>query len=479
MERPPAARHGHTRSATPATQDPLRIVSERIVRWPVDVRHARVTPVLSADALDVRLAAQTLSDPHDLGTLVAEVVELLERGLLHSTHPRYFGLFNPGVRRAGVIADAMVALYNPQVGAWWHAPAASEIERRTLAYLSDRLGFTASDVAAMFTTGGSEANLTGVLVALASAFPEHQRDGLVGVAGRPVLYASDQAHDSLVKVARVIGIGERALRRVRSDAKQRLDVDDLRQQIARDRATGQSPFCVIGTAGSTATGAIDPLHALADLCRTEAIWFHVDAAWGGLALLSESLRTHLAGIERADSVTWDAHKTLPIPMGAGMFFCRAPRLVESVFSVHTGYVPDAVPGREDLYQHSLQWSRRFIGLKVYLTLAELGSDGVAALIDHQAAMARRLRERLTETGWRVMNDTPLPVVCFTRDNLRPEATAAFLGRLAADGMAWISEATLPGGERWLRACITHHETDASDVDALVAALSRAIADPRC
>ena len=272
-----------------------------------------------------------------------------------------------------MIADALAALYNPQVAAWWHAPAASEIERHTLAYLSSLVGFASSDAAAMFTTGGSEANLTGVLLALASAFPDYPRDGLVGLAGRPVLYASDQAHDSFVKIARVTGIGERALRRVRSDARQRLDVGDLRRQIARDRAAGQVPFCVVGTAGTTATGAIDPLPALADLCRAEGIWFHVDAAWGGLALLSDRLRPHLAGIERADSVTWDAHKTLPIPMGAGMFFCRDPSAGRAVFSVHTGYVPDALAGRDDLYQHSLQWSRRFIGLKVFLTLAELGA----------------------------------------------------------------------------------------------------------
>ncbi len=378
-----------------------------------------------------------------------------------------------------MIADALVALYNPQLGAWWHAPAAGEIERRALAYLSDRLGFNSHDGAAMFTTGGSEANLTGALLALASAVPEHRRDGLAGGAGRPVLYASDQAHDSFVKIARVIGIGERALRRVRSDARQRLDVDALRQQIAGDRAAGRIPFCVVGTAGTTATGAIDPLHALADLCEAEAIWFHVDAAWGGLALLSGRLRSHLVGIERADSVTWDAHKTLPIPMGAGMFFCRTLALVESVFAVHTGYVPDAVRGRDDLYQHSLQWSRRFIGLKVYLTLAELGRDGIAVLIDRQAAMAGRLRERLAETGWRVTNDTPLPIVCFTRDDLRPDAAADVAGRLAAEGAAWISEVRLAGGERWLRACITNHETDASDVDALVAAVNRACAEIRC
>jgi glutamate/tyrosine decarboxylase-like PLP-dependent enzyme len=472
---PPARGEGRTQTAAlTGKEDPLEILVERIRQWPVDVANARVTPVLSAEDIEARMARHDLSRPHDLGALVAEVVDLLERGGLHSTHPRYFGLFMPGVRRAGVVADALAALYNPQVGAWWHAPAASEIERHALAYLSRRLGFISPDTTAMFTTGGSEANLTGVLFALASKFPDYARDGLTGVGGRPVLYASDQAHDSLVKVARVCGIGERALRRVKSDARQRLEVEALRQMIARDRVAGEVPFCVIGTAGTTATGAIDPLPALADLCSAEGIWFHVDAAWGGLALLSDRLRPHLAAIERADSVTWDAHKTLPVPMGAGMFFCRT-RASESFFSVHTGYIPEALVGREDLYQHSLQWSRRFIGLKVFLTLAEAGSEGIAAMIDHQAAMACLLRERLVEAGWRVMNDTPLPLVCFTHDDLPRETMADLPRRLAAEGMAWISEARLPGGERWLRACITHHETAASDVEALVSALGRAAA----
>ena len=456
-------------------RDPLTAAVERITGWPLEVRAASVTPTVAADVLESRVAAHDLSQPHDLGVLIADVIALLENGGLHSTHPRYFGLFNPGVRRAGVIADALAALYNPQLGAWWHAPAASEIERHTLAYLSRRLGFTASDTAT-FTTGGSEANLTGVLLALASAFPGYPKGGLAAVSGRPVFYASDQAHDSFVKIARVTGLGEQALRRVRSDARQRMEVGDLRQQISRDRIGGQVPFCVVGTAGTTATGAIDPLVDLADLCRAEGIWLHVDAAWGGLALLSESLRPHIAGIERANSVTWDAHKTLPIPMGAGMFFCREPAPLESLFSVHTGYVPDAIDGRDDLYQHSLQWSRRFIGLKVFLTLAELGSTGVAALIDHQVAMAQRLRERLGESGWRVMNDTPLPLVCFTRSHLRPSATTDIPRQLAAEGVAWISEARLASGDRWLRACITHHETDVPDIDALVSALNRVAAD---
>jgi aromatic-L-amino-acid decarboxylase len=469
MQRP----HSSSDGGHSTTHDPLEIVTDRVRTWTAAVRQERVTPGLSAETVAARVAGFDLGRSHDLATLAGEMADLLELGNVHSTHPRYFGLFNPGVRSAGSVADALAALYNPQVAAWWHAPAAAEIERHTLAYLAGLIGFPSTDGVATFTSGGSEANLTGVLMALASTLPDYARDGLAGVDQRPVLYASDQAHDSFVKIARVAGLGDRAIQRVRSDARQQLDVEDLRRQITCDRAAGLLPFCVVATAGTTATGAIDPLASLVDLCRMEGLWLHVDAAWGGLALLSDELRPHLAGIEQADSVTWDAHKTLPVPMGAGMFFCRERPRGELFFSVHTGYVPDAVTGRTDPYQHSLQWSRRFIGLKVFLTIAELGRDGVAALIDQQTRMGHLLRERLTLAGWRVTNDTPLPLVCFVPDDPRPELVAALAQQVVAEGVAWISEVRLAAGQRWLRACVTHHETDEGDVDALVAALERA------
>jgi aromatic-L-amino-acid/L-tryptophan decarboxylase len=137
-----------------------------------------------------------------------------------------------------------------------------------------------------------------------------------------------------------------------------------------------------------------------------------------------------------------------------------------------------LPGRDDAYQHSLQWSRRFIGLKVFLTLAELGRAGIAAMIDYQAAMADLLRARLVAAGWRVTNDTPLPLVCFTCDDLSADAQAALARRLAAEGIAWISEARLPSGERWLRACITNCDTQAADVETLVAALAKGRVAPQ-
>ena len=252
-----------------------------------------------------------------------------------------------------------------------------------------------------------------------------------------------------------------------------MDVDALGEAIAADRAAGREPFLVVATVGTTATGAVDPIGALADLCEAEGLWLHADAAWGGIALLSDALRPHVAGIERADSVTWDAHKTLPVPMGAGMYFARERRFTEAVFSVHTAYVPETDPGTYDAYQQTLQWSRRFIGLKVFMTLAELGAPGVEALVDRQAAMADLLRALLRAEGWTIANDTPLPLVCFTREGLGPEETSTLVRSVVAEGEAWISEVRLPGGARWGRACITHHEVGPDDVRALVDALCRA------
>jgi glutamate/tyrosine decarboxylase-like PLP-dependent enzyme len=452
--------------------DVLTALSQAVWNWQSGARARRVTPRLSRHEILRRLAAYDFAQARPLAEVAADALDLLENGSLHATHPRYFGLFNPSVRPAGVAGEALAALYNQQLGAFWHAPAASEIERLTLAWLARRIGpgFCAG---ACFTTGGSEANLTGVLFALARAFPGFAERGLLDTPARPVFYASDQAHDSFVKIARITGLGASALRRVRSDARLRFDVGELRHSIARDRAAGCAPFLVVATAGTTASGAIDPIGELAEVCAAERLFLHVDAAWGGLALLSDELRRHLSGLERADSVTWDAHKTLPVPMGAGMFFSRAGGVAEAVFGVETAYVPDAEPGTCDAYQRTVQWSRRFVGLKVFLTLAELGATGVAALVDHQTSLAALLRERLRSAGWRIVNETPLPIVCFARDGVSSDRIAAIARGVAAEGGAWISDVRIHG-ERYLRACITNHESEHEDVCALLAALARAL-----
>lgn len=269
------------------------------------------------------------------------------------------------------------------------------------------------------------------------------------------------------------GLGARAVRRVPSDAAQRMDVTSLQRLIASDRAQGHSPFLVVATVGTTATGAVDPLADIADLCAGECLWMHADASWGGLALLSPHLRPHVSGIERADSVTWDAHKVLPVPMGAGMFFVRDRRHTDAVFAARTAYVPDTEPGTLDAYQHTIQWSRRFIGLKVFLTLAELGHAGVQDVVDRQVTLADELRHALRTAGWTLMNTTPLPVVCFCEGDVTPSRTSELVRAVNDEGLAWMSEVRLPAQPPWLRACVTHADVTQADVGVLVDALGRA------
>jgi glutamate/tyrosine decarboxylase-like PLP-dependent enzyme len=227
---------------------------------------------------------------------------------------------------------------------------------------------------------------------------------------------------------------------------------------------------VVGTAGTTSAGAIDPLTALADQAGSAGAWFHVDAAYGGIAALSDRLRPALYGIERADSVTWDAHKCLPVPLGAGMFFCRHPEAVHRAFSVRSSCAPGSVRDTVDPFLTTAQWSRRFIGVAVFAVLAELGAPGVAALVERQADLAGRLRVLLAERGFLPVNATPLPVVCFTHPRIKSGETTthAVVKAVRATGEAWISPVRL-GAEpvMALRACVTNCRTREEDLTALL------------
>ena len=343
---------------------------------------------------------------------------MLTHWTVHVTHPRYFGLFNPSVRQAGILADALAALFNPQLAAWSHAPAANEIEKHTLSALTRTLGLPENETFANFTTGGAEANQTALLSALAHHFPESDEAGVAGLTKRPAIYLTGETHHSFVKIARMAGFGTSALHEIPTLPNFKMDTQALLSQIKQDRQNGWYPLMIIGTAGTTSAGTIDPLPELAKIAKTTKAWFHVDGAWGATAVLSPRLKKEFVGIEEADSVTWDAHKWMSVPMGAGMFFTRHQEAVLRAFDVSTSYMPDQVNRLTlDPYTSSVQWSRRTIGLKVFMALAELGLDGYAALIEHQADMGDLLREKLVGAGWMISNDTRLPVVCFTRPEI--------------------------------------------------------------
>jgi glutamate/tyrosine decarboxylase-like PLP-dependent enzyme len=256
-----------------------------------------------------------------------------------------------------------------------------------------------------------------------------------------------------------------------------MDARALAGAIARDRAGGMRPFFAVATMGTTGAGHIDPAGAICGVAHEAGVWVHADAAWGGAAAVVPELRPHLGAIERCDSITFDAHKWLSVPMGAGMFLTRHPEIPPRTFSVDTQYMP--VSGSASVvepHQQTMQWSRRFIGLKVFLSLAVAGWEGYAEAIRAQTARGDELRAALEAAGWRVVNDTPLPTICFV-DATRGDNTAEYLARIAAvivgEGRAWISTTRVGGVVPVLRATITNYRTESDDVAALVRDLDAA------
>ncbi|AZK97394.1 MULTISPECIES: pyridoxal phosphate-dependent decarboxylase family protein [Streptomyces] len=421
-----------------------------------------------------RLKRYGFGTPGELGQVLDDVTAMLRDWTLPTSSPTYFGLFNPAPAFAGVVGEALAAAVNPQLAVWSHAPAAVEIERHLLRFMGEALGLPPGEIAGSFTSGGAEANHTAVLLAMTRAFPAYPDHGIRALPGQPVMYASEDSHLAWLKIAHSCGLGREAVRLVPVTPALTMDTAALRAAIDGDRAAGRVPFLVVATAGTTGTGAVDPLPDIAAVCADRGLHLHVDAAWAGAVALSPRLAPLLAGIERADSVTVDAHKWFSVPMGAGMFLCRHRAELHGTFRVDTAYMPAATDLAEDPYTYSLQWSRRFTGLKLFLTLAVLGRDGYARQFEHDVRLGARLRRGLTRDGWQIVNATELPVVCF-----RPPAEAAgspvseIAARLTAGGRAWIST-TRVLGEPALRACITNHRTTPSDIDTLLHELRSAL-----
>jgi aromatic-L-amino-acid decarboxylase len=455
-----------------AAQMSLDGIRDVVAKIQSDIANGPIVPNVTPEKIRNYLASRyDFQKAVAIEEVVADIQQMLHTWQVQVTHPRYFGLFNPSVTLASVVADTLVAAYNPQLATWRTSPAPNEIERHTLAWLAAKFGFP-EDATATFTSGGAEANLSAVIVALTRAFPEYGEHGLRGVAGTPTIYLTGEAHHSFNKVAHMTGLGRQAVRTVKTGSDLKMDLADLASRVAEDRKNGLVPFMVVGTAGTTGAGAIDRLPELGRFCQAEGLWFHVDAAWGGAAIISPNLRRHLAGIDAADSITCDAHKWFSVPMGAGMFFCRHRDAVAEAFRAETSYMPGKTAGPVvDPYTSSVQWSRRFIGLKLFLALAEHGESGYVEMIERQTLMGDLLRESLKCAGWRIVNTTPLPLVCFTRDGLD---TAKFLAALHERQIAWMSEVRLGDQPPVLRACITSFRTKESDIKWVVGEMDRLI-----
>ncbi len=452
-------------------------IETEIVQFYENIRDFRVSPIVSSEEI-----RKFLEDNFDfsrelpLEVVVERVTEMLKKWNLHVTHPRYFGLYCPSVTFASIVADILVALYNPQLASWHHSPIGNEIEQFTLRYFLKKFGFDLETSIAHFTTGGAESNLTAVISALTGKFPSYGSLGLRGLKKQPVFYVSKEAHHSFLKVAHITGLGRESVRTVEVNDTFTMDIDNLEEQIKKDSSNDFAPFLVVGTAGTTSAGVIDPLDRLADVCKKNNLWFHVDAAWGGAAVISSKLKKYLKGIDRADSITCDAHKWLSVPMGAGMFFCKHNDVVKRSFYSETTYMPDKVSNTIDFYSSSIQWSRRFIGLKLFMTLTSLGESGLASMIENQVEVSKDMAERLEKNGWKIVSVSPFAVICFTHPRVENslESIRKVLDFLYNRGQVWISSVILNERIPVFRSCVSSFRATREDVDVFIEEIGEAI-----
>ncbi len=401
---------------------------------------------------------------------IQELIENLKQYTIHTPHPNYFGLFNPRPNFPSILADLITAFLNPQLAAWSHAPYAAEIERNLIHQFCTKFGYSSTQQDGTFTSGGAESNLTALICALNQYIPDFNTHGLLKIQQLPRIYCSAESHHSIVKAARSVGLGAYSVIKIPASKDQCIDIPLLTQQIEKDQAAGHLPLMIVGTAGTTGAGAIDDLHAIATLCETHDMWFHVDAAYGGALVLSADKHRYLAGIERSDSITMDIHKWFSVPMGISVFLTANPTILHQAFSVTTAYMPKKgeQPKEIDPYVHSIQWSRRFMGLKLHLPLLLFGWKGYQEVIDGQMEQADLLRQVLIDEGWTVHNETVLPIVCFSHPTLQAKSdqTQKLVDGIVRTGKAWIS--TYPIGEKLcLRACITNYNTDQKAITDLM------------
>lgn len=453
---------------TPAEQlAVLTRAAGAIVDHGADPRARPVTSSAGDPPFDLAAALGPGGEPVPWAQAVDLCVDLLAEHGVHPTHPRYFGLFNPTPAFGGVVADLLVSAFNPQLAARSHAPAACEVEDELIRFLAGRFGLP-TPAGGFFTSGGAEANAAALHLALTLRHPGVAAEGVRALPGRPTVYASAESHLAWLKILHTSGLGRDALRLVPVDEGQRMRPDALRSMLAADREAGAVPVMVVATMGTTSAGAVDPVRALAAVARDAGTVLHVDAAWAGALCLSSRLAQLLDGIGEADSITVDPHKWMSMPLGCGALVTRHPSSLAATYHAATGYMPDPVGAAADPYTHSPQWSRRFRGLGLLLTLLTAGLAGYDRQLTEDVGRGRRLRRRLEDGGWTIVNDTELPVVCVA-DPAAPDDAShhwAVADAVVASGRAWVSFVSVDGRPA-VRACVTSHRTTDDDVDDLV------------
>jgi aromatic-L-amino-acid/L-tryptophan decarboxylase len=455
--------------------DFLASLEERAVAPPHTPREIRAT-LGTSDAVP--------QHGEDAATIAKQAAKLVFDNSTLNGHPRFFGYITSSATPLGALADLIAASVNPNCGAWALSPVASEIERQSVRWIADLIGYPTA-CGGLLVSGGNMANMVCLITAIRSQADWDVRGLGVGKGKSLRVYASSEVHTWLQKGLDICGLGTHALRAVPVNASLAMDLRALAHMIAEDRAAGHLPAVVVGTAGSVSTGAIDPLPEIAALCQREKLWFHVDGAYGAPAAVLPEASAALKALSLADSVAVDPHKWLYAPLEAGCSLVRNPEKLHNAFVFHPPYYhfpSEADDPKTNFHEWGPQNSRGFRALKVWMSIRQIGRAGYTRMIRDDIALARELYDlakghgeleafthslsiatfRYVPPGLRAAAESREPGVEKTLNELNGE----ILDTMQRDGDVYLSNAVLDGRYA-LRACVVNFRTTSADIRAVI------------
>jgi glutamate/tyrosine decarboxylase-like PLP-dependent enzyme len=455
----------------------LRALCERVCSWALHHHSTLPEQTVGRGASRAEMEALLREPPPEFGRDFAEVLaEFQERVMPYAVrvnHPRFLAFIPGAPTFFSVLGDWLCAAVNFFAGVWTEAAGPAEVELVVLDWFKELLGYPA-EAAGILTGGGSEATLTALVVARGRLSFE-ERD-------RAVLYETRERHWSVDRAAMVLGLRPEQVRPLPTAADGRLEPATLARAAAEDRRTGRLPWAVVANAGSTNTGAVDPLSDLAEVCRRESLWLHADAAYGWSAVLTAPGRALLAGIERADSITLDPHKWFAQAFEAGCVLVRDGRLLGETFRLRPEYMEDVAPAADEVNfcDQGIALTRRFRALKIWLSVKVLGLGWFRALIEHCCHLAELAELLLRQSGsFEVLSPAQLSVVCFRYvpagapalvEEELDRLNLAILADIRAGGRAFLSSTRLHG-RLALRFCFVNWRTSAADLEAVLRLLT--------
>ena len=471
-------------------------VNRLVIDYFEGVANRALFPQQSGGDTIAEVGAELSSAGESLEKLLADCRAILA-GSRHNGHPRFFGYVASPATPIGAYGDLIASALNANVTSWRSGPAATEIERTVVRWLGSLIGFS-DDAGGLLTSGGSLANTIAMLIAQRhKAGREVVRSGLWNQGPPMTIYASEEVHMSIPKAADVLGFGREQVRTVDCDERFRLDVRSLRERLEQDHRNGLQPFCVVASAGTVNTGAVDPLAEIAVIAREFGIWFHVDGAYGAPGSLDQRKRLLFAGLELADSVSLDPHKWLYVPLDAGCLLFRDETAARAAFAAgDADYIKVLEENATEsfaFWDYGTELSRRFRALKIWMTLRYYGTNRLAKAISEDISLANYLAERVEQADdFELLAPVELSICCFRyvppqwRDRLAATDTDVALERELDDlnqrimltvqrgGSAYVSNATIRG-KFALRACITNFRTTRADIDKTLESIRAAAA----